>query len=90
MARLSSFSRCDVAELPPGGLRAAPFLRPEREVMAHLFVEVALEFGTMQQKPESSKKLFHTASITRAIAPITWSNSRSSRASCLRPSGVSL
>jgi hypothetical protein len=53
-----------------GGLGAAPILRAERKVMAHLFVEVALELGSMQEKPESAQKLFHTTSIPRAICPI--------------------
>ena len=76
--------KCDVAKW-----RGPLLLGPESQMMLQFFVEFALILGAAEQEPQPAKKFAHTASITRAMAPITRPKSCSSRSSCLRPSGVS-
>jgi len=59
------------------------------EVVAKFLFQLALETIAMQEPDKSAPQFLHTASITRAMAVMTRSKARSSRASCFFPSGVS-
>src|ERR1051326_8505979 len=74
--------QCDIAELPEVVFHC--------QVVLKFLFEFALELSAVKDEAQPAQELFHIASITREMAVITRSNSRSSRASCFLPAGVRL